>query len=141
MTNKEEIADMLLKNGLAPTKEHALMLAEKFQSMDGDQANNDNHSYDDHSNISLSINSPKVSYEEDVAISASSPSFVDIVLSKKNDAFDKLMENKVPNVEQSPKRFEEPVANAGQMNEAQRRLHETKVDISDFFNVNNMKKR
>jgi hypothetical protein len=136
MTNKDEIADMLLRNGLAPTKEHALLLAEKFHSMD--TANN-NDTYDVHSNISLSINSPKVSYEEDVAISASSPSFVDIMLGKKNDAFDKLMESRTP--QQAPRRFEEPVASASQMTEAQRRLNETKVDISSFFNVNNMKKK
>jgi hypothetical protein len=117
MEDKEQIADMLLKNGLAPTREYALMLAEKFQSMD----QNSSAEYSE-SNMKISSIHP-VSYEEDVMMNVSAPSFTEA-----------RNESATPRPETRQMQQSQP-------DEAQRRLHATKVDISEFFNVNNMKKK
>ena len=130
MENKEQIADMLMKNGLAPTREHALLLAEKFQSMDN---NTSNLEYTE-SNVNISgNNNHMVSYEEDVMMQVSAPSFAEALLHSTS------ISQNAP--KQQPQQRDRSIPGAQDQTEAQRRLQETKVDITEFFNVNNMKKK
>ena len=133
MENKEQIADMLMKNGLAPTREHALMLAEKFQSMDNNNSSNLEYS---ESNVSISAsNIQVVSYEEDVMMQVSAPSFAEALLHSTS------LQQNAPKQEAQSQQRDRSVPGAHDSSEAQRRLKETKVDITEFFNVNNMKKK
>jgi len=134
MEDKEQIADMLMKNGLAPTREHAIMLAEKFQAMDN---NSSNLEYTE-SNVSISgNNSYMVSYEEEVMMQVSAPSFAEALLHSTSPP------QNIPKQEirQEPQQRDRSIPGAQDQTEAQRRLQETKVDITEFFNVNNMKKK
>ncbi|MFT4309736.1 MAG: hypothetical protein ACMXYL_04575 [Candidatus Woesearchaeota archaeon] len=122
MGRKEEIAEMLVRNGLSPSKEHAMILAEKFESMD---TSTQKAMYEEHSPIEETPNH-SADYQEDIAITCSNVSFSNMQHST----------NSVKEEQRQPIQDD----THGSMNEAQKRLHNTKVDISEFFNVNNMKK-
>lgn len=139
MENKEHIADMLLKNGLATSREQAILLAERFQTMD--QQNQSSELSADYSEESASISPGRyahtASYEEDVAMQVSSPSFSDTLTNLQSSAPTVANSSVSQNANSNPSE-----QNTGaNMNDAQRRLHATKVDISDFFNVNKMQKK
>ena len=122
MGRKEEIAEMLVRNGLSPTKEHAMILAEKFESMETSTQKAD---YEEQSPIEETV-SHSADYQEDIAIVHNNESF-----SNMQHSTNSVKEEQRETIQNN---------NHVQMNEAQRRLHNTKVDISEFFNVNNMKK-